>query len=172
MIISPPCLLDNTHQLDGFNSGQNELDTWLTRYALQNLKANAARTFVVCQKKQVVGYYSLAVGSVEYEMASRRVQKGLARHPIPVMVLARLAVDRPFQGRGIGSGLLKDAVARTLRAAAHAGIRAMIVHAKDDDAKRFYCQYGFEASPFDPLLLMLLLKDAEMTLRQAPAVRD
>jgi predicted N-acetyltransferase YhbS len=131
---------------------------------MQNQRANSARTFVVCNEGIVVGYYSLAVGSIEPELASKRTQKGLARHAIPVMILARLAVDLGYQGYKLGSGLLKDAVFRTLQASEHAGIRAIFIHAKDEKARKFYEHFGFEPSPIDPLKLMLLIKDARKTI--------
>ena len=96
--------------------------------------------------------------------APDRVKKGLARHPIPVMILARLAVDRRYQGMNMGKGLLKDAIGRTLQASEYAGIRAIFVYAKDDKARKFYERFGFESSPLDPLKLMLLVKDAKKTL--------
>ena len=109
--------------------------------------------------KRVVGYYALAYGSVEPQVAPARVRKGLARHPIPVMVLARLAVDRSEQGRGLGEGLLKDALLRTLQAADIAGLRAVVVHAKDETARAFYERFDFVRSPIDEYHLMLLMKD-------------
>ena len=162
--ISAPCLLNNTHIIDNFDCGNNSLNTWLKRYALLNQRANSARTFVVCNEDIVVSYYSLAVGSIEHELASKRIKKGLARHAIPVMILARLAVDLGFQGNKLGSGLLKDAVLRTLQASEHAGIRAIFVHAKDEKARHFYEYFGFEPSPIDLLKLMLLIKDARKTI--------
>jgi GNAT superfamily N-acetyltransferase len=158
--ITAPALLTPLHIVDNFDCGQPVLNQWLAKHALQNLRADAARTFVVCLKNHVIGYYSLAVGAVDHATATPRTRKGLAKHPIPVMVLARLAVHRNQQGIGIDTGLLKDAVSRTLQASDFAGIRAMFVHAKDDSARRFYSQYGFEPSPVDPLKLMLLIKDA------------
>ena len=156
-----PVLLSEAHDCDGFDCGHPLLNDWLRRYALQNQRANAARTFVVCreQEHRVVGYYSLAVGAVEHAVAPARVRKGLARHPIPVMVVARLAVDIHHQGKKIGRGLLKDAVLRTLQASKIAGIRAIFVHAKNDRARGFYERFGFEASPIHPHQLMLLVKD-------------
>lgn len=140
--------------------GQPALNDWLRRYALQNQQASAATTFVVCEGDAVVGYYSLAAGAVDPLEAPERVKKGLARHPIPVMVLARLAVDLRYQGQKIGQGLLKDAILRTLKVADHAGIRAILVHAKDSQARAFYERFDFEASPLDPFQLLLLIKDA------------
>ncbi len=113
--LSQPCLLKDDHILDNFDCGNYSPNTWLRRYAMQNQRANSAKTFVVCNEDNVVGYYSLAVGSIEHELASQRTKKGLARHSIPVMILARLAVDLGYQGKKIGCGLLKDAVLRTLQ---------------------------------------------------------
>ena len=115
---------------------------------------------MVCDGDAVVGYYSLAVGAVDHAQAPARVKKGLARHPIPVMVLARLAVDVRYQGQKIGQGLLKDALLRTVQLAEQAGIRAILVHAKDSQARSFYERFDFEPSPLDPLQLLLLVKDA------------
>lgn len=164
--ISVPVKLSKHHILEDFDCGYPQLNKWLQRYAWQNQQANAVRTFVVCIENQVVGFYSLAVGAVDHIDAPQRVKKGLARHPIPVMILARLAVDRRYQGMRIGSGLLKDAILRTLNAADYAGIRAILVHAKDDKARTFYQQFDFEPSPIDPLKLMLLLKDAKKTVEE------
>lgn len=162
--LSPPSLLKDSHILDNFDCGHSTLNTWLRRYAMQNQRANSAKTFVVCDENNVVGYYSLAVGSIEHEIASKRTKKGLARHPIPVMILARLAVDLEYQERKIGSGLLKEALLRTLQASEHAGIRAIFVHAKDEKSQNFYAHFDFEPSPVDTLKLMLLIKDIRKTI--------
>jgi len=156
--------LSKDHILEDFDCGNPSLNSWLQRFAWQNQQANAAKTVVVCVENQVVGFYSLAVGAVDHVTAPRRIKKGLARHPIPVMVLARLAIDHRYQGLKIGRGLLKDAILRTLQAADYAGIRAIFVHAKDDKARKFYEKFGFEPSPLDSLKLMLLIKDAKKTI--------
>lgn len=150
---------------DQFDCGQEELDRFLKKFALSNQSANAAQTYVTCRTSRVVGYYSLAVGSVQPEESTQRVVKGLARHPVPVMILARLAVDRSEQGTGIGKALLKDTLLRTAQAADIAGIRALVVHAKDENARRWYEQFDFERSPTDPLHLFLLLKDLKKLLK-------
>jgi GNAT superfamily N-acetyltransferase len=129
-----PVLLTKEHECGDFDCGHFLLNDWLRRYALQNQQANAAKTFVVCQGRRVIGYYSLAVGAVDHGDATTRVGKGLARHPIPVMVPARLAVDLHYQGKKIGRCLLRDAILRTLQAADIAGIRAIFVNAKDERA--------------------------------------
>lgn len=147
-----------TDHVSTFDCGHPALNDFLQRYALINQRANSAQTYVCCQAGVVVGFYSLAVGSVEPAAASERVVKGLARHPVPVMILARLAVDRNHQGVGLGRALLKDALLRTMQAAAIAGIRALLVHAKDEAARDWYLGWGFEPSPTDPYHLFLLSK--------------
>lgn len=144
-----------------FDCGNPALNQFLHKYALVNQKANSAQTYVICLRgaQTVVGYYSLAVGSIEPSAATGRVVKGLARHPIPVMLLARLAVDHQYKGAGLGKALLKDALLRTAQAADYAGIRAVLVHAKDDAARNWYLNFDFEPSPSDPYHLLLLVKD-------------
>jgi GNAT superfamily N-acetyltransferase len=146
-------------QLAAFDCGEEALNNWLRKHALQNQGAGAAQTYVGLAGEVVIGYYSLAVGQIEYIDAPERLRKGLARHPVPIMLLARLAVDKNWQKKGVGRALLRDAVLRTVQAAEIAGIRALAVHAKDDAARRYYEQFDFEASPADPLHLLVLLKD-------------
>lgn len=151
-------------QTDTFDCGQAALNQFLQRYALVNQKANSAQTHVCCQGEVVVGFYSLAVGSVDPQAGPARVTKGLARHPVPVMILARLAVDKEHQRRGLGQALLKDALLRTAQAADIAGMRCLLVHAKDDAARRWYESWEFEPSPTDPYHLFLMLKDLKSLL--------
>lgn len=152
--------LSASDDANAFDCGKEPLDRFLKRYALINQTAGSAQTYVVCRgERQIVGYYSLAAGAVEHAEAPERVGKGLARHPVPVMLLARLAVDRSAQGQGLGKALLKDALLRTAEAAGIAGIRALLVHAKDDEARAWYARFDFEPSPTDPWHLFLLLKD-------------
>lgn len=151
--------LTATDPVEPFDCGQAALNQFLQRYALVNQKANSAQTYVCCKDGAVVGFYSLAVGSADTPDVPLRVAKGLARHPVPVMILARLAVDQAHQGKGLGRALLKDALLRTLQAADIAGIRALLVHAKDETAQRWYQGWEFEPSPTDPFHLFLLLKD-------------
>jgi GNAT superfamily N-acetyltransferase len=153
------------HGVDEFRCGQAPLDRFLARFALANQLANASQTYVGLAGDAVIGFYTLVVGEVSYAAASGRLSKGLARHPVPVMVLARLAVAQEWQGQGIASGLLKDAVLRTLQAADIAGIRALIVHAKDEQAAAFYQRFDFARSPSDPLHLFVLIKDLRAALR-------
>ncbi|MEW6729069.1 MAG: GNAT family N-acetyltransferase [Pseudomonadota bacterium] len=156
--------LSPTDGVDAFDCGQPALNHFLQRYALINQKADSAQTFVCCLRGDVVGFYSLAVGSVEPAHTPTRVHKGLARHPVPVMLLARLAVDRRHQGKGLGKALLKDALLRTLQAADIAGIRCLLVHAKDEAARQWYLSWDFEPSPTDPYHLFLLIKDLKALL--------
>jgi GNAT superfamily N-acetyltransferase len=142
-----------------FDCGQAALNQFLQRFALTSQRANSAQTYVCCHAGAAVGFYSLAVGSVEPGAASARVVKGIAQHPVPVMILTRLAVDSKHQRVGIGKALLKDALKRTAQAADIAGIRALLVHAKDALARDWYLQWEFEPSATDPMHLFLLLKD-------------
>lgn len=150
--------------VEAFDCRQPALNQFLQRYALVNQKANSAQTYVCSMRGDVVGFYSLAVGSVDPEDAPTRATKGLARHPVPVMILARLAVDRDHQGKGLGKALLKDALLRTAQAAEIAGIRCLLVHAKDDVARQWYESWEFEPSPTDPYHLFLMLKDLKALL--------
>lgn len=148
------------HDTSQFDCGKQDLNRFLQRFALVNQAAHAAQTYVLCRTDRlVIAYYSLAVGAVEHAAAPSRVGQGLARHAIPVMLLARLAIDRNEQRRGLGKALLKDALLRTAQAADIAGIRALLVHAKDEDARAWYAHFDFEPSPTDPFHLFLLLKD-------------
>lgn len=151
--------LKRDHLIDDFDCGQDALNSWLRKHALQNQGAGAAQTYVGLVGSVIIGYYSLAVGQIEYNDAPERLRKGLARHAVPVMLLARLAVHNDWQRKGVGPSLLRDVVLRTAQAADIAGIRALAVHAKDEQARRYYEQFDFVASPADPLQLMVLLKD-------------
>jgi GNAT superfamily N-acetyltransferase len=152
------------HVVESFDCGSEALNRFLSRFALSNQKANAAQTYLglAClglADHQVIGFYSLVVGEIAFDDAPDRLAKGLARHPIPIMLLARLAVSRDWQGRGLGAGLLKDAMRRTAQAADIAGVRALAVHAKDDLAVSFYEKFDFLPSPVDPLHMFMLMKD-------------
>jgi len=157
--------LRREHSVEHFDCGREALNRFLIRYALQNQQAGASQTYVALADAEVVGYYTLVVGQVEYDGAPERLKKGLARHPVPIMLLARLVIARNWQGKGLGSGLLKDAMLRTLQASDIAGIRAFAVHAKDDEAKAFYERFDFIASPSDPYHLFRLLKDIRALLK-------
>ena len=151
--------LRRDHPVDGFTCGQPELDRFLVRYALGNQQASASQTYLGLAGAEVAGFYTLVVGQVAHAAAPERVTKGLARYPVPIMLLARLAVAVAWQGRGLGAGLLKDAMRRTVQAAEIGGIRAFVTHAKGETARRFYEHFGFMPSPTDPLHLFVLVKD-------------
>jgi len=151
--------LSVSDRVDVFDCGHAALNQFLRRYAFINQKSNSAQTYVCCQAEVVVGFHSIAVGSVAPEAAPTRVTKGLAHHPVPVMILARLAVDKAHQHKGLGRALLKDALLRAAQAADIVGIRCLLVHAKDEEVKRWYESWDFEASPTDPRHLFLMLKD-------------
>lgn len=163
MTTGAPERLTSAHDVSGFDCGVPALDDWLKRRALQNESSRASRTFVVVASERVVGYYALATGAIVQAAATGRVRRNMPE-PIPVMVLGRLAVDRAYQGAGLGSALLKDALLRTLAAAELAGIRAVLLHAISEDARRFYLGHGFAPSPLDPMTLMISLADVEKAL--------
>jgi len=147
------------HAVDGFDCGQFGLNRFLTRFALTSQQANTSQTYLGLADATVIGFYTLVVSEVAYEGAPERLTRGLARHPVPLLLLARLAVGTAWQGKGVGAGLLKDAMRRTVRAAGIVGIRALAVQAKDDAARTFYEHFDFIASPTDPLHLFILTKD-------------
>jgi len=152
--------LNESHILDQFDCGEHEsLTTWLRQFARINQAGNSTRTYVAHRAGRVVGYYSLAASSIRKEEASIRAAKGQPNHPIPVILLARLAIDKTEQHHGLGPALLKDALQRCLRAAREIGARAVLVHAIDEKAKGFYRHFGFEDCTVDDLHLMLLIKD-------------
>ena len=161
--------LRRDHALDSFDCGKEELNRFLKKHALTNQASDSAQTYVVSDGVAVKGYYSLAAGTVSHEQATERAKKGLARYPIPVILLARLAVDASSQGKKIGPALLKDALRRAVHAADTIGARAVLVHAKDDNAKGFYEHFNFEPSPSDPYHLMLIMKDLRRIIAAADA---
>ena len=151
--------LQRTHAVEGFTCGQPDLDRFLIRHALQAQQINSSQTYVGLNDQRIIGYYTIVAGEVRHPDAPERVIKGMPRHPIPLLVLARLAVHREWQGRGIGAGLLLDALGRTLQVADIIGVRALAVHAKDSSAAAFYQHFGFAPSPTDVRHLFMLIKD-------------
>lgn len=155
--VGPPLPLGTTHLLSDFDCGEVALDEWLKRRALANQLSDASRTFVaVDPERRVLGYYAMAAGAVAHLVATGALRRNMP-DPIPVLVLARLAVDRRVQGLKLGAALLQDAVNRALMVSQNAGVRALLVHALHDRAKQFYEHYGFQASPIHPMILMLRL---------------
>lgn len=162
--LAAPVPLSADHLVEDFDCGKASLDDWLVRYSRQAQTSGSARTFVVADGRRVAGYFSLAAGQVDSVEAPERIRKGMGQYPIPVVLLARLAVDRAYQGQGIGVGMLQDAIRRTLLVAEQAGIRAMLTHPIDPDAEAFYRRFGFAPSPVRQGQLLLLLKDARRVL--------
>jgi GNAT superfamily N-acetyltransferase len=154
--------LNRTHAVEQFTCGQPDLDRFLVRHALQAQQSNSSRTYVAVEDGEVVGFYTIVAGEVRHADAPTRVVKGMPRHPIPLLVLARLAVHSNRQGRGLGAGLLLDALERTLQVADVIGVRALAVHAKDDRAAAFYQHFGFAPSPTDPRHLFMIIKDIRL----------
>jgi GNAT superfamily N-acetyltransferase len=158
--LSAPVPLAAQHRLDAFDCGRSSLNEWLKRHARQAQASGSAKTYIVADADNAVGYFSLAVGQIESLSAPDRVKKGMGQYPIPVVILARLAVCTHYHGQGMGVGMLKDAVRRTLAIAEQAGVRAMLTHPIDDAAAAFYARFGFMASPLQENQMLLLLKDA------------
>lgn len=164
MSLRGPDSLEARHRLESFDCGKPALNEWLLRHARQAQGSGSAKTFVVADDDRVVGYFSLTVGQVDTLEAPERIRKGMGQYPIPVVILARLAVSIQDQGKGIGFGMLRDAIRRTLLIAEQAGIRAMLTHPLDEEASSFYTRFGFIASPLSEQQLLLLLKDARHSL--------
>jgi GNAT superfamily N-acetyltransferase len=158
--------VEGRHTLKGFDCGVESLNIWLTEHARQAAAGGSARVFVLVDEEQerVCGHYALAAAAVAHEQATQRARKGQPRHPVPAVLLARLAVDRSVQGHGIGAWLLQDAMRRALTASEEVGMRLLIVHALDANARSFYERWGFEPSPTDPLNLQMLFKDIRRSL--------
>lgn len=161
--VGAPEPLRPDHELSRSDSGTPILDDWLRRRALRNQESGASRTYVICARGRVVGYYALAAGAVARVEATGRTRRKMP-DPVPVMVIGRLAIDSAYQGQSLGRALLRDAVLRTLQAADIAGIRALLVHAISEEAKGFYERWGFQPSPIDPMTLMVTMQDAQEAL--------
>jgi GNAT superfamily N-acetyltransferase len=159
--LSPPEPLAGHHAIEAFTSGQESLDMWLKRRALNNQTTGASRTYVACEGVRVMAYYALASSAISVSDAPGRFRRNMP-DPIPVVVLGRLAVDRSLHGKGLGRALVKDAGQRVMQAADTIGIRGMIVQALSAEAKAFYERVGFDASPLDPMLLMMTLADLKL----------
>jgi GNAT superfamily N-acetyltransferase len=165
--LTAPEPLATDHELGSFNSGMSPLDDWLKRRARQNEAGGASRTFVIAEGRRVVGYYSLAAGSVLHAAATGRVRRNMP-DPVPVALLGRLAIDKGWQGRGLGAALLRDAVLRVIGAAEMIGVRALLVHAISEEAKGFYERWGFRPSAVEPMTLMITIEEAQNMLGPRP----
>ncbi|HYJ85746.1 MAG TPA: GNAT family N-acetyltransferase [Pyrinomonadaceae bacterium] len=165
--LSLPVLLTQEHEIVGFDCGKAPLNDFLIKYALQNQASGGARTYVLTRGKRVIGYYSLAPASVLPADAPTRVMKGQGRYPVPVILMARFALDMKEQKKGYGRVLFRDALRRALAGAEAIGGRAFLVHSKDEEARAYYERFGMEASPTNPLHLFLLFKDVRKSLNDA-----
>ena len=163
MELKAPERLEPHHLLESFDCGVPSLNDWLKRRARMNEREGASRSYVVCAGQEVVGYYCLAAGSVCCLDVPGRVRRNMP-DPLPVMVIGRLAIHREWQGQGLGRALLRDAAIRTLSAAEVAGVRAILVHALSEEAKRFYIRWGFMESPTNPMTLVITLQDVKKSL--------
>lgn len=161
--LSPPEPLDESHDVDAFDCGEPVLDDWLRRRARANQASGASRTYVVCEGKRVVAYYALASGAIAQAGVPGRFRRNMP-DPVPVAVLARLAVDRNRQGRGLGRALFRDAVRRVANAAEAIGIRGIVVHAISEEARKFYIALGFDPCPIEAMILVVTLRDLRATL--------
>lgn len=161
--LAPPEPLAPDHELDAFDSGVAILDDWLKRRARRNETEGASRTFVLCTGRRVVGFYSLAAGSILHTVATGKVRRNMP-DPAPVLLLARLAVDQSWHGKGLGTDLLSNAILRALGAADSVGVRAILVHAISDQAKAFYEKHGFRSPPIEPMTLMVTIDEARRML--------
>jgi len=163
MGIAAPCPITSTHDVSSFDCGDTTLNHWLQHRAIKNENNGASRTFVVCDEETIIGYYSLAVGAIARDDSARKVRRNMP-DPIPIMVLGRLAVDVSCQGKHIGTGMLKDAIQRTIIVAEQAGIRALLVHALSEKAKNFYLHCGFHESVTNDMTLMITLGEASKSV--------
>lgn len=163
MALSPPESLSDNHQIEDFDSGEPVLDDWLARRARPNQASGASRTYVVCEGNRVTGYYALASGAIAQATVLGKFRRNMP-NPIPVVVLARLAVDRSQQGRGLGRAMFRDAARRVAQAADTIGIRGIVVHAIYDEARRFYIALGFDLCPSEARTLVVTLRDLRATL--------
>lgn len=154
VIISPPTAIKSDYEFDKFDCGRNSLNEWLKKRALKNETLNASRTYVVCDQNRVVGFYCLALGSIDHKDTPGKLRRNMPS-PIPVMVLGRIAVDLDYQGLKIGKAMLKDAVSKTIVISQQAGLKGMLVHAIDDSAYYFYKAHGFMECPNNPKTLVL-----------------
>jgi GNAT superfamily N-acetyltransferase len=165
MNLAAPQPLGTSHRLEEFDCGKPALTDWLLHHARQAQGSGSARTFVACDQDRVAAYYSLTVGQIDTLEAPERIRRGMGQYPIPLVILARLAVDLDYQKRGLGFSLLQDAITRTVAIADQAGIRALLTHPIDAEADAFYRRFGFEPTPLQERQLILLLKDARRLAR-------
>ncbi len=168
-ILSPPTLVSENHELDYFDSGEPSLDDWLKKRALKNQLSGASRCFVICEGKEVIGYYCLSAGAINHEGAPKSMRRNMP-NPLPVLLLGRLAIHKKYHNRGLGSALLRDAMLRAVNVAQDAGIFAILVHALSENAKKFYLSRGFVESPLQPMTLMMTLETVRLVLSESAEI--
>lgn len=164
--IAVPVLLGKDHKRQSFDCGNESLNVFIKQFALQNEKNNSSKTYVIICKytKEIVGYYTLSYGSISHEDATEQVRRRMPNYPIPVMILARLAVSKRYQRMGVGRSLLKHSVFQTFEASKIAGLKAFIVHAKDEQSKKFYLNHGFQESAIDSYHLMISIQEIKQAM--------
>jgi GNAT superfamily N-acetyltransferase len=158
-LIKKPCPLQEGHDVANFQCGVEALNSYLKHYARQSQKRDGSRTYVALEVNQVIGYYTLVFGAIEWKDAPDYIKKGLGKYPIPILIIARLAVDKKWSGKGLGNNLLIDALRRAVTAAEIAGLKAVVVDAKNNDAKKFYEKRGFRAWPINPNCLFVTIAE-------------
>ena len=163
--LTPPTPIAADHELDDFDSGEPSLDEWLKKRALKSHASGASRCFVLCNHKQVIGYYSLSAGAISHESAPKSMRRNMP-DPLPVLLLGRLAIDCHYHNQGLGSALLRDAMIRAVTVAGDAGIFAILVHALSEQAKQFYLSRGFVQSPVQAMTLMMTLETVRSILAE------
>lgn len=163
--LSPPAPISIDHELDNFDSGEPSLDEWLKKRASKNQSSGASRCFVICNGKQVIGYYSLSAGAINHEVAPKSMRRNMP-DPLPVLLLGRLAIHKNYQDKGLGTALLRDAMLRAVSVAHDAGIFAILLHCLNEDAKKFYLSRGFVESPLQPMTLMMTLETVRLVLSE------
>lgn len=163
--LSPPTPISSDHELACFDSSEPTLDEWLKTRALKNQASGASRCFVLCNNQKVIGYYTLSAGAISHEVAPKSMRRNMP-NPLPVLLLGRLAIDKKYHNKGLGSALLRDAMIRVISVASDAGIFAILVHSLSEQAKRFYLSRGFIESPLQPMTLMMTLETVRSILTE------
>lgn len=167
--LSPPTSIMDHHQISEFDCGEASLNLWLKQRAIKNQISGASRCFVVCENKKVIGYYTLSAGAISIDSAPKKMRRNMPNQ-LPILLLGRLAIDKKYQGQGIGNSLLRDAMLRAIHVSQDAGIFAILIHALSDNAKKWYLSRGFVESPLQPMTLMMTLETIKSILTEAVVV--
>lgn len=164
--LSIPSLISHDHEIANFDCGELSLNLWLKSRAIKNNTSGASRCFVICDKKEVVGYYCLSAGAITRESAPKIMRRNMS-NPLPVLVLGRLAIDKKYHNKGLGSALLRDAMIRSVNVAKDAGVFAILIHALSEQAKRFYISRGFVESPLQSMTLFMTIETIRIILSES-----